>query len=242
MKLKLALIGSDISHSKSEEVYRKLLFDKQVELDYQLLDCSSSRHIPSLKQLKSRFDGVSITSPYKDHFLAEVQQESLVSGMAVESINCLRWDADGLVTGTSTDLPAVKQLLFQQIEKMLSPVIIILGDGAMSKLIEQICLANPNLSYRVYSRRKLNCSDKFAQGIFYLQDKLDHFSQRIWINCCARGFIYHGSIGKNDYFWDLNYKSPAQQKYITDSGGNYCDGLSLLSLQAEYALKFWNII
>ncbi len=60
---KLALIGKNISHSKSPEIYNKLL-NNQVE--YTLLDCDTVDAIPSLDELMKKFDGVSITSPYKE--------------------------------------------------------------------------------------------------------------------------------------------------------------------------------
>ena len=72
MNLRLALIGQSIGHSKSECIYRELLAGSGVNLSYQMLDCATSVDIPSLAELGDRFDGVSITSPYKRFFFDKV--------------------------------------------------------------------------------------------------------------------------------------------------------------------------
>ena len=54
-KYKLALIGKNIAHSKSPEVYKTLL-DNNVE--YTLLDFISENEIPKLSELLKTFDGI----------------------------------------------------------------------------------------------------------------------------------------------------------------------------------------
>ena len=53
-KYKLALIGKNISHSKSPEIYNKLL-NNQVE--YHLLDYPSINEIPEMDFFSKNFDG-----------------------------------------------------------------------------------------------------------------------------------------------------------------------------------------
>ena len=67
---KLALIGRNIAHSKSPEIYSKLL---ENNVDYHLLDYPSVDQIPSLDYFSKNFEGISITSPYKEVFINDVE-------------------------------------------------------------------------------------------------------------------------------------------------------------------------
>ena len=64
--IKLALVGKDIQHSRSGEIYRRLL---KTDIQYDLLDYENSALIPPAADLFKVYDGISITSPYKKHFL-----------------------------------------------------------------------------------------------------------------------------------------------------------------------------
>jgi len=63
--ISLALLGKNISHSKSREVYEELLAEK---IDYKIYDCPSPSDIPSLDAFFKKHKGLSITSPYKKFF------------------------------------------------------------------------------------------------------------------------------------------------------------------------------
>jgi len=66
---KFALVGKDISHSRSPEMYRKLISS---DVKYDLLDYQSDLDIPTAVELLSKYDGINITSPYKKNFLNQV--------------------------------------------------------------------------------------------------------------------------------------------------------------------------
>ena len=82
---KFALVGRDIAHSKSPEMYRKLISPSVI---YDLLDFQSSSEIPSAQALLNISDGINITSPYKKHFLGEI--ELTKTAAQIGAVNCLK--------------------------------------------------------------------------------------------------------------------------------------------------------
>ncbi|MEK6625098.1 MAG: hypothetical protein AABY86_09025, partial [Bdellovibrionota bacterium] len=85
--LTLGLVGKNISHSKSKMVYEKLLAHK---IDYHLFDYQVAVEIPTLPELFKIVSGLSITSPYKRHFLPQVSAILDVPIPITDSINCIK--------------------------------------------------------------------------------------------------------------------------------------------------------
>ena len=144
--ISLGLIGKNISHSISGEVYSRLLGQK---IDFQLIDCPAESDIPSLEELFSRFHGVSVTSPYKMFFSDKVIKDE--NAHFAGSVNCLRKDSSSFI-GTSTDLCAIRDILSRFLNSQSRTSITILGDGAMSRLTTRV-LAQSGIPFVVHSRK-----------------------------------------------------------------------------------------
>lgn len=225
--IKLALVGKNISHSRSPEIYRNFLGN---EINYSLLDFNNQSDIPSAEKLLKEFDGISITSPYKKHFINEIQLVD--DAIHLQAVNCLRKNKK-IIEGINTDYLAVQILLKDFFRKYKKLDVLILGDGVMSSIV-QSALDKLNKNYKVFSR-KLNLE-------FSKISLVDHVANDnlLIINTCSRDFIYTGKLDKRIIFWDFNYNSPENFDYISKNC-TYVDGLSMLTLQAEYALRFWSI-
>ena len=126
--IRLALVGKNIQHSKSPTVYKELLGPW---LHYDILDFADSKDIPSALELLSVYQGVSITSPYKKHFLPEIQLSETASLLG--AVNCLGIK-NGIVGGENTDYFAIETILHEWILKYGRMNIVLLGDGVMSKV------------------------------------------------------------------------------------------------------------
>ncbi|MFA6237325.1 MAG: hypothetical protein WC635_08380 [Bacteriovorax sp.] len=230
--IKLALIGKNIQHSRSPEIYRKLL---KTELQYDLLDIENDTLIPSVAELFKTYDGISITSPYKKHFLDEVFLSEKVHKLA--AINCLIKDAGGFI-GENTDYIAIVEILQKLKLKHGNLNAIILGDGVMSGIV-QYALEEVGIDNRIYARRitknldQLNITDLFEKDFKIPNPKLV-------INTCSRDFIFSGIIDRSTLFWDFNYDF-APHLNLLKNKAHYMDGLELLELQARHALSFWSI-
>jgi shikimate dehydrogenase len=225
--LNFALVGKNISHSKSPEVYKKLI---SLEHTYTLLDFNDEKIIPSTAELFKKYNGINITSPYKKHFLPEVQLTEIAKSL--EAINCLKIE-NGTVIGTNTDYFAIKEILEKFIERYKKVEFIVLGDGVMSK-VACSALSNLNLNYKILSRKLIKD--------FINLNLLDYLNQEkmIVLNTCSRDFVYSGEIHQDIIFWDFNYNFDLHKQTL-GSKCDYVDGYEMLFLQAKYAVEFWSI-
>ena len=225
----LALIGKSIQHSQSQSIYEKLLRKK---INYDLLDYSSKDIIPSLDYLFSKYEGVSVTTPYKKFFLDKVKLSPGVS--EVQAINCLSKNKDGY-WGHNTDLLALEEIIEAHLLNFKTLGFYILGDGVMAKVVSYIS-EKKSIPYKLLARKN---NENFSN--LSLINKLNSEEKTIIINCCSRDYVFNGEVEKKFTFWDLNYAHRAHKKLFFSKECQYIDGLGLLSLQAKYALDIWKI-
>ena len=113
-------------------------------VDYTLLDYDNEGQIPNLSSLLSKYDGVSVTAPFKHVFVPCCEVQEIFKEL--NAINCIGKFGNCL-KGTNTDFLALEKLTqsyFKDFEK-----IVLLGDGAMARItisfLENIILTLSNL-------------------------------------------------------------------------------------------------
>jgi shikimate dehydrogenase len=218
-----ALIGKNISHSQSPKIYKRLIGN---HIQYDLLDYASSDLIPSADELFNSYDGINITSPYKKHFLNQIELTD--NAKTIGAINCMK-KIDGKIIGENTDFPAVVDIIKRYLDDGIKNIIL-LGDGVMAAMT-LLVLERLNTKARQFSRK--NTEDLSTL-------KLTEQDRQLIINSCSREFIYNGETSSNSIFWDYNYNNPKQSEVLKTKVYRYDDGLELLNLQAQYALAFWS--
>lgn len=225
--ISLALIGKNITHSKSAKVYEKLLNQK---IDYKIYDCPHASKIPPLEDIFKNHKGLSITSPYKKFFLDQVELEN----HELCAINCIK-KIGNTYLAINTDYLAISDIVDEFSAEFGDQYYVILGDGVMSQVTCKI-LDNKQIPFRVISRKNNGELSKLD-----LPDKIGKVSgQVIIINSCSRDFSFIGELSKDYIFWDYNYDFSPHQDSIPTKVLRYIDGLSLLEIQAKYAIKFWD--
>jgi shikimate dehydrogenase len=184
-----------------------------------------------LATLHDRLDGLSITSPYKRHFIGQIEvPDSMVAKLA--SVNTLSFLPDR-VLGTNTDLVAVVEILKNYQASYPRLALILLGDGAMAKVTETVAFAL-RLPLQKFSRRTHP-----NLAFIDLRPCAVPGYQTIIINSCARDFVFLGQFNGDEIFWDYNYAFPAHSNTLPDQLSAYHDGQELLELQARAAIAFW---
>lgn len=222
--ISLALVGKDISHSKSPQIYRELIGQ---EINYKIFDCPSEKDIPSLDKIFENYQGLSVTSPYKKFFLNQV---SVLPGFEnLGAINAIR-KSGKIFEAINTDYLAIGKI----IQGFKVKKVILLGDGVMSSITQKI-LDKEGLEYKLFSRKQNGPIEGFN-----LRKVFSSGNERVLvINSCSREFIFRGILPINSIFWDFNYNLTAHQQGIPTESVIYVDGIDLLKLQAKFALEFF---
>lgn len=226
---KFALVGKDITHSRSPEIYRKLI---SPSIEYDLLDYKNASDIPSAKSLLEIYDGINITSPYKKHFIDEIKLTK--SASLIGAVNCLKKSGNGIL-GENTDYLAVVDILKELQMKYSNLDVIILGDGVMSK-VAKTALEHLNIECQLFSRKIIPDLTILNLEKYFSAEK----GIPLLINTCAREYVFAGSLPKNSVVWDFNYNFPQHSQYFFNKVQNYFDGLEVLERQAFYAVSFWS--
>lgn len=222
--MKLALIGKDISHSKSQDTYEQIL---NRPVDYTLLDYEKEKSIPDLTELfkANNFSGLSVTAPYKKYISDRVINDRFSSEL--KAVNCVKFYNEKLM-GINTDFLACLNILTRELPHYEE--VIILGNGAMFRTID--------LALRQLDRGHINYSRSNNGEIENLD--LSKYKNSLIINSCSRGFNFNGRVSDSSTFWDLNYSHEINQSFLSNQC-EYIDGIELLKLQAIYALEFWGL-
>ena len=226
--ISLGLLGSNISHSRSQEMYEGLL---GLKIQYHLIDIDNEKDVLPLSQLfeKYKLRGMSITFPYKKHFIGKVIVEDPII-KNLDAINCIELK-EAKFYATNTDYLAAVDLLKSKYLKRYKNFIL-LGSGNMAAVFEA-AFHKLGLSYKQYSRSKdgdLNSLDYVS-----IADK-----DTLIINCCSRKFEFSPNGALNCGFWDMNYSYPAHNN-LEQFGLKYFEGIDLLKSQAKFALEFWDM-
>ena len=227
-ELKLALIGKNIGHSKSQLMYEKILGRK---ISYSLLDIDVECNLPGLEELFLKFQGISITTPYKQSFLKYVSPSKAAE--EIGAINCVMKNTQGY-HAENTDYLAINELLAKKLKSYKDLEVVIVGSGVMSKVVKIACL-ELKIPFEIFSRK--NSSDFLSREFHRAEEK----SPLLIINCCNRDYVFRNKIFGNIHFWDLNYNYPIHH-YLKDKAKHFEDGLELLERQAFFALRFWSIL
>lgn len=224
MGLKLALIGDGIKHSKSPQIYKDI-YSGQVE--YDLIDIPLGHKLPHIKDLMKSYNGISITTPYKESFLSQVKASERAK--TIKAVNCIYLDSNLFMNGENTDFLALEDIIKSRMSYFESAII--LGSGVMARICIDICKLQ-KVGYEVIAR-------KIHGDISNIN--LEKFENSLIINCCSRSFIFMGKIHSSSMFYDLNYAQVEQQRLSERLGYEYVDGEELLMKQAKYALDLFLI-
>ncbi len=223
---RLALLGAGISHSRSPELYRRLLGS---HIQYDLLDVSRTAELPSAAELASRYDGVSVTTPWKSHFASA----AVSSARDWEAVNCLRFRG-GAVEATNTDGTALRELIPAMEAAHRPHQWVLLGSGVMARVFSSV-MRERGMDFIQYARAKgdqLESLDLCARH--------PSVGTKMVVNACGRDFTFKGNVDGTWVFWDFNYAHAGHEARLPGLCGAYVDGLGLLETQAKHAIQFWS--
>ena len=128
-KLRLALIGKDVSLSDSKKIHEFILKQWGIDCDYRLISLKKEELDKTVKELLESCDGFNVTIPYKLDVMAymkEIVGEAKEFG-AVNTVVC------GAATGYNTDGVGFMQMLYAAGVSVDGKRVLILGGGGAAR-------------------------------------------------------------------------------------------------------------
>ena len=239
-KLRIALVGKDVSNSKSESVHTFILNAFGVDVDYESISVPVGDFDCVIHHLLGDFDGFNVTIPYKREvleYLGGVEGDALSFG-AVNTVVC----STGV--GYNTDgLGFMQSLKIAGVDVKGKSVLVLGGGGAGRSAAAALKRAGAAVS--VYRRNREELEELAEQLGVTAADDPERGGYDILVN--ATGVGMHDSVGRSPVgkkafdgakvAVDMIYQ-PAVSEFLrlaNELGLKSVNGAGMLFLQAYYA-------
>lgn len=239
-KLRLGLIGKDVSKSPSGQIHNFILNELGVECEYEKMSVKADGFDNAMRRLLGDFDAFSVTIPYKRdvfEYLDGIEGEALACGAVNTVINATR-------QGYNTDGAGFMLMLAWAGIPVQGKRVLVLGAGGSGRS-SAVALKNAGASVAMYRRNKAELDEVCAQLGVEAADDPETGGYDILLNCTGVGM--HDSEGKSpvsakafagaEFAVDLIYV-PAESEFLRLAKGQglkTLNGASMLFYQAYYA-------
>jgi shikimate dehydrogenase len=257
------LLGKSLGHSFSKNYFEKK-FAKHLPKDLsQKIDSSKSfsegasqresyinielDSIDNIRDL-SEFSGLigfNVTIPYKQEII-EYLDELSPAAKAIGAVNCVRIENNRWI-GHNTDYIGFKRTLLPLIENRVETALI-LGTGGASLAVAYV-LKELGIRYFFVSRNPQNdqtCSYEQLTPLLLEKCKLIVNTTPVgqFPNNEEKPDLDYSCLTDQHVLYDLIY-NPERTAFLQEGisrGARYCNGLSMLEIQADESYKIWNLL
>lgn len=239
-KLRLALIGKDVSRSNSEKIHRFILAEWNVACDYENFSVSKEDFDSVMRRLMGDFDGFNVTIPYKRDvmgYLNEVNGDALFYG----AVNTVITASMG---GYNTDGVGFLLMLRLADIEVKGKKILILGGGGSGRS-SAAALKQVGAEIFVYQRNREKLEDLCSQLGVTAAQAPEAGGFDILVNCTGVGM--HDTEGVSPvsikafegakYAVDLIY-APKESEFLRlakEKGVKTLNGEAMLFYQAYFS-------
>jgi len=238
-KLKLALIGKDVSASESDAIHRFILKGKGRECDYEKVSVSAEKFSSEVRRLLRETDGFNVTIPYKKsviEYLGSLKGDAA----AFDSVNTVLC---GSCEGYNTDGLGFMLMLRAAGIEVGGKTVLVLGAGGSGRSTAAV-LKNAGAEVFLYQRRKELleeiCKQLGVNAAATPQTECD-----VLVNCTGVGMhesmgmspVEESAIEKCGAAVDLIYR-PAESEFLRLArllGKPTLNGHEMLFFQAYYS-------
>ena len=239
-KLRLGLIGKDVSQSRSEEIHRFILGEWGYVCEYEKFSVGKEDLDGVMRCLLGDFDGFNVTIPYKRDVMAyldDMQGDALLYG-AVNTVVCSQ--SKGYNTdGDGFDL----MLRLAGVSVSGKKVLVLGGGGAARSVAVRMKLSGGQVF--VYRRNKEELKELCQEISVFEAKDCNEGGYDILVNCTGVGM--HDSVGLSpverrafagaEYAVDLIY-NPEESEFLRlakEMGVSALNGNAMLFYQAYFA-------
>lgn len=240
MVRKFGLIGYPLEHSFSPGYFAaKFLQENITDATYKAYPL---KHIEEINELfNTGMTGLNVTIPYKEKVIEYLDQLDEASSQ-IKAVNTI-WIKGSKKLGFNTDVYGFEMSLQNFLDREKVKKALILGTGGSSKAVQWV-LEKKDIEVCLVSRQKgyVNYQD-IDRGIMK--------KHTLIVNTTPLGMHPHTDlypeipyqfISEQHFCFDLIY-NPEKTIFLTRAevqGSRICNGLEMLSLQAEKSWEIWN--
>lgn len=239
-KLRLGLIGKDVSKSQSERIHCFILKELGVECEYERFSVSGAEFDNVMRRLMGDFDGFNVTIPYKRDVM-EYLDEIVGDALDFSAVNTVV-TADA--KGYNTDGVGFLQMLENNGIFVRDKKILVLGGGGSGRS-SAVALKNAGAYVHMYQRRREKLEETCLELAITAANSAEEGGYDILVNCTGVGM--HDSEGVSPVTEaafagvqaaiDLIYE-PAESEFLRIAkslGLKTLNGAAMLFYQAYYA-------
>ncbi len=238
---KLAVVGKDVSQSKSPEIHAFIAKNLGLELAYEKLSVPEDKFEGEIQRILKEYDGFNVTIPYKISiikYLKKIDGDAFSFG-AVNTVKC------STLTGYNTDGLGFAQLLKEENISVKGKNALVIGAGGAGRSVAKKLL-DLGASVQIYNR-SFGKAEKVAiefKGITALK-QINAEERYLIVN--ASGVGMHETVGispvSNDILSrceaavDLIYE-PEKSEFLIQAenlGKKTANGAAMLFYQAYFA-------
>jgi shikimate dehydrogenase len=226
MSKHFALIGYPLTFSMSPDIYIPWFRKYNIDATYEVIPLKEKELDNFFRnQARNYFDGINITTPYKETAIKFVDELSDLAKMT-GSINCIKRQGNRLIAD-NTDIYGFSEMV-SDIDFTGKTIIIVGAGGAAISALHVLAKYNPDV---------MNRTDRNVLGkktISYEILKLQNYDIIINATTIALFSLLDFSLDQKILI-DLNYKFTDEYKNIP----NIMTGEKMLLKQAEKAFQIW---
>ena len=236
------LLGKSLKHSFSKDYFEKKFEGQRKQ--YSNLELASIDNIRSRPQL-SGLSGFNVTIPYKQEIIKYLD-ELTPEAKAIGAVNCVEI-IEGRWIGHNTDYIGFRRTLLPLIENRVENALI-LGTGGASLAVAYV-LKELGIRFFFVSRVPQNeqtCSYEQVTPLLLEKCKLIVNTTPIgqFPNTDEKPNLPYSSLTNQHVLYDLIY-NPETTAFLQEGisqGARYCNGRTMLEIQAEESYKIWNTL
>ena len=236
------LLGKSLVHSFSKNYFEKKFEGQQKQ--YSNLELASIDNIRSRPQL-SGLSGFNVTIPYKQEIIKYLD-ELTPAAKAIGAVYCVEI-IEGRWIGHNTDYIGFRRTLLPLIENRVENALI-LGTGGASLAVAYV-LKELGIRFFFVSRVPQNeqtCSYEQVTPLLLEKCKLIVNTTPVgqFPNVNEKPNLPYSSLTNQHVLYDLIY-NPETTAFLQEGisrGTRYCNGRTMLEIQAEESYKIWNTL
>ena len=239
-KVRLGLIGKDVSRSLSEKIHTFILKEWGYVCEYERFSVEKEDFDGAIRRLLGDFDGFNVTIPYKRDVMAYLN-EVTGDAFAFGAVNTV---VTSSLTGYNTDGAGFLLMLRLAGVEVLGKKVLVLGGGGSGRS-SAAALKNAGASVSMYQRTREKLVETSAELRVTAADDPESGSFDILVNCTGVGMhdtegvspVSEKAFAGGKWAIDLIY-TPSESEFLRlakRSGLKTLNGAAMLFYQAYFA-------